>query len=180
MAQENTALAAVFLSALAAGALLGVLFDAFRLFRLAFRSGKISIFVQDMLFGLLCGVVLYCYALAANRGQVRWFIPVGAAGGFALYYCTVGRLVMGAARLILRALAWLWNGFWRLLSLPFRLLWRLCAPFLGKAADFLKKILIFLKNLFYFSKKYYTMYMRVRRGWGYTPSLRRSRRERQP
>lgn len=93
----------VFLAALIVGVLLGVLYDCFRIFRLAFRSGRVAIFFQDMLFVLVCTVVTFLFLLRESAGSVRFFILEGEILGAVLYYCTLGVLTMKAAKASIEA-----------------------------------------------------------------------------
>lgn len=74
------------------GGLFGVLYDCFRLFRLAFPSGKRFIFWQDGLFFLLMAILLFRFTLRLCDGRLRLFVLIGSLLGFSLYYGTVGAL----------------------------------------------------------------------------------------
>jgi spore cortex biosynthesis protein YabQ len=98
------------------GAVLGVLYDVFRIMRVAMKPsqkmpaglravynviGDAIIFFEDILFSIVASVVVTVFLFHINNGQVRWFVLAGAGIGFALYYITVGRLVIMCAEAII-------------------------------------------------------------------------------
>lgn len=107
------------------GAALGVVYDFFRIFRVAFCQSDGAkekkpkhwfsflngvIFLQDIAFWIITAVVTILFTFMANRGQVRLFALTGQLAGFSLYYFTLGRLVYKAAERIInfikRILRW--------------------------------------------------------------------------
>lgn len=120
---SQLALASLTLYSAAVGVLLGAIYDIFRILRIAAEpsfklkhihvreeaagSSKTAvrathvdrirfwiIFIEDIIFSLICAAVISITVFHLNTGHPRWFILLGAAGGFSLYYHTVGRLVM--------------------------------------------------------------------------------------
>lgn len=65
-----------------------------RKMRVADRIKVSLIFAEDIVFSLICAAVISVTVFHLNSGHPRWFILLGAAVGFALYYHTAGRLVM--------------------------------------------------------------------------------------
>lgn len=62
----------------------------------------IVIFIQDILFSLICAAVISVTVFNINSGQPRWFIFLGVVSGFATYYFTVGKLIMKLSEAIVR------------------------------------------------------------------------------
>ncbi len=83
------------------GAVIGVIYDAFRILRIAVRHNGAAVFFEDILFCAVTTCMLILMIFCANYGIVRWFSVFGCAGGFLVYRETVGRLVIGAAQLII-------------------------------------------------------------------------------
>lgn len=88
------------------GAALGVVYDCFRVFRILFPHDKRSkaVLIEDIIFWLIYGFCVFCYAAALGRSQVRFFIVLGSLAGFVLYIVTVGNLITGIIRRIVTAL----------------------------------------------------------------------------
>ena len=87
------------------GAALGVVYDCFRVFRILFPPAARSkaVAAEDIIFWLIYGFCVFCYAAAFGRGQVRFFIVLGSLAGFVLYIVTVGNLITGIIRRIVTA-----------------------------------------------------------------------------
>ena len=63
----------------------------------------IALLVEDLIFFALVGCAIAVLIYCSNDGVFRILIPFGVAVGFFTYYFTAGRLVIGTARRIARA-----------------------------------------------------------------------------
>lgn len=128
--QTQRALALLFVYAAVAGAILGGVYDAFRILRVfcgedfsdrAQESRKpflaILRFALDLLFCLLFALSLILLCYYANDGQLRAPAVLGMAGGFFVYLQTLGRLTAKLAKPFVMHLQ-------RALRLVLHLLWR--------------------------------------------------------
>lgn len=106
---------AVFFQSLLLGAALGCFYDLFRITRIAFVLPAPLVLVEDLLFFLFSCIVLFGFMLENSFGQIRYFILLGVALGWIVYYNTVGCLVIKCSARIIRAaravLAFLWRPF---------------------------------------------------------------------
>lgn len=135
-----------FLCSVALGGFIGVIYDVFRIFRIALKHNGIAVFFEDILFCFVTCVLLILMIFCANYGVVRWFSVFGCAGGFLIYRETVGKLVIGAANLII--------GFIRkYIILPIvrlcRLVMCVCANLALSAVLQLKKLTQVVKRMFF-------------------------------
>ncbi len=96
---------ASFLLSVLLGAVLGVVYDCFRVARILLPplAKPKPTFFEDVLFWLIYGFCVFCFAAAAARGQVRVFMLLGSILGFALYILTLGNLITGVIRSIVTA-----------------------------------------------------------------------------
>lgn len=94
----------VFLTSMLIGAALGLLYDVFRISRVAFFTPSVVIFAEDVLFFAICGVVTFLFGLTVIDGALRVFLIIGELLGAVLYYCTLGKLVMGVSKKIIEAI----------------------------------------------------------------------------
>lgn len=145
--------------ALLFGAVTGILYDVFRIVRVAFPIGKAAVFLEDIIFLVSAGILNFVFMLEFNSGIIRIFILLGTLLGFYIYYNTVGRLVIGSAKFIIKIIKGILSFIFGLIFIPLK---KICSILL----KFLKKILIFLKNLqkklskhFKFIKKKYIIYL---------------------
>ena len=86
-----------FLWSVLLGAAVGVLYDVFRILRIALPHNGVAVFFEDLLFCMMTCCMLILMIFCANYGIVRWFSVMGCAGGFMLYRETAGKAVIGAA-----------------------------------------------------------------------------------
>jgi spore cortex biosynthesis protein YabQ len=140
-----------FLRALLLGAALGVVYDVFRVLRIAFPQktafGRLAIFIEDLLFFTLCAAATFVFLMGAVQGRIRFFLLLGEGLGAVIYYFTVGSLVMKVAQAIIdgvrRVLAfmgrWLVMPLW---NLTYRIVELICAPFVFMGELFKKSALI--------------------------------------
>lgn len=91
---------AFFLLSVVLGAVMGIVYDVFRVFRILFPPAAKSkpLFVQDVLFWLIYGFCMFCYSTAVCGGSLRFFMFLGSLTGFALYILTIGNLITGILR----------------------------------------------------------------------------------
>lgn len=121
-----------FLLAVLLGIAYGLVYDLLRGLR---RTARKLTHILDLLVCILilCGNLLF--ALYVGRGEYRIFMAMASILGAAVYFSTLGRLLLS-----------LFCAFWKLLFLPFRKIFCfLCKIF--------KKLQFFAKNLFSFRKK---------------------------
>ena len=108
----------VFLGSLLVGALLGLLYDIFRITRLALPLPAPVVFCEDLCFCLLAAAATFSYLLMAVEGQLRFFVLLGEGLGWALYRLTLGVAVMGCAAALIRLVKRLLRLLDRLLVRP--------------------------------------------------------------
>lgn len=136
------------------GVFLSFLYDFFKVSRVLFsKMPDAVIFVEDLIFTLICTVVYIIFIYAANLGIPRFFSALGAAVGFSICYFTLGKLLpkiyVKAILIILVPIKLLISGFVKILSFI------LCKITICKN---------FFKNLFIFAKKRNIIYMDIRSG----------------
>ncbi|MBE6688459.1 MAG: hypothetical protein E7588_04160 [Ruminococcaceae bacterium] len=90
-----------FLCSAVLGTVIGMIYDVFRIIRIAFRHNFIVVFFEDLLFCFITCVLLILMIFCANYGVVRWFSVFGCAGGFFIYRETAGRIVIRASDIII-------------------------------------------------------------------------------
>lgn len=146
---NETQLYSLFLSC-GFGFFLGVYYDVFRVIRLIMRSGKRSVFFQDLLFFSTAAVFTFLFALIVTAGALRWYLFVGELIGFFAYYFTIGRVVAAFAERVCALILRLWRGLWLGIFWPFRMLGRLlrrpAAVLKEKIQNAGKKAVLFFKK----------------------------------
>lgn len=79
----------------ATGAIVGMFFDLYRVTRSVLGLGRLATAVCDLAFWLFAAAVVFAFLLATSWGEVRFFVFVGFAAGFAWYRAALGRRVVG-------------------------------------------------------------------------------------
>lgn len=72
------------------GAVLGVLYDLFRIIRMIINTRNIAMFVQDVIYFVVSGLITFAFVLAFNRGESRFYILAGEGIGWIAYHLTLG------------------------------------------------------------------------------------------
>ena len=67
------------------GLFLALLYDGIRLFRRLIRHGKRAVAVEDLLYWLACGVLIFRMLYRENSGAVRGFAIAAVVLGMLLY-----------------------------------------------------------------------------------------------
>lgn len=107
--------AIAFLWSVVLGALLGVVYDFFRVGRILWRRGAVWVFLEDLLFSFMgAALTAFCLTLT-NYGQVRLFLLIGEFLGFLLYFFTLGVFVATIARTLSCIFRWFWKRFLELM-----------------------------------------------------------------
>ena len=94
--------AAAFLATAAAGAVLGMLYDCFRILRRVMRHKTITTTIEDAIFWIVSTLLMFAFLLNRNFGDIRAFIFMGLALGAVLYFLMFSRYFTKIAMTILR------------------------------------------------------------------------------
>ena len=120
----------LFLYAGLLGVLLGAYYDVFRIIRYLTAQGKRQTFFWDLFYFFSSGVATFLFLLAANQGQMRFYLLAGELIGWCLYHLTLGQATLFISRLVVkvlqrifswikrhvlksvwRAVCWIWKKF---------------------------------------------------------------------
>ena len=112
----------VFVAMMAAGLLVGLVYDLLAGARRLLRAGPLLSLCADLSFGLTAALVLGGALTFANYGQARLFAFLGAGAGAALYALGPHRLGRGLLRAIVRKFRRIWRRIvkFRLFKVIFR------------------------------------------------------------
>lgn len=127
----------ILLGSIFVGVLLGVVYDFFRIRRISYSSGakndrsinKIRdriecfiIFFEDVLYAVICSVVLSIFIFYMNSGRLRGIAIIGSLLGFWLYYNTVGKLVVFCSERIIRFIRYILRKIYSIFLRPLLLI----------------------------------------------------------
>ena len=126
--------ATTFLYAILLGAVLSVIYDVFRITRIAFGGRKTAVFIEDLLFSLVALVLTFVFVISFNHGELRFFVLLGELLGFVVCHITIGRIVIILSRTIIKAIK-------TVLGAIFRPLIRISKRFITKMKQIKKKLI---------------------------------------
>lgn len=137
--------ALIFVEALLVGAALGLLYDVFRITRVAFPTASGVVFAEDILFFIICAVVTFFFGLTVIDGSLRLFLVFGELLGAIIYYFTVGKLVMGISKKIIAVIKsiisfmikWIFIPIWTVI---YHIMTFIVRPFIYLEKIFKKKL----------------------------------------
>lgn len=72
---------------------LGILYDVFRIIRMLINTRNITIFLQDIIYFIVSGLVTFLFVLGINEGQSRFYILAGEGIGWIAYHITLGEKI---------------------------------------------------------------------------------------
>jgi spore cortex biosynthesis protein YabQ len=85
-AMEFTSQAVIFLIILLVGALLGIVFDFYRVLRGIIKPRSLVTSLTDLIYWLVATIIVFAVLLVCNWGELRFYIFMGLVAGVAMYY----------------------------------------------------------------------------------------------
>lgn len=110
------------------GIIISILFDVFRILRKVFKTPDFITYIEDIIFGVLAGVIIIYSIFKFNNGEIRSYLFVGIILGILFYLFTLSKMFIKFGDKILTFLK-------KILLFP------------------IKKALLFGKNILKFIKK---------------------------
>lgn len=107
------------------GIVISILFDIFRILRKVFKTPDIVTYIEDIIFGVLAGIIIIYSIFKFNNGEIRSYLFVGILIGILSYLFTLSKFFIKFGDKILSFLK-------RILLFP------------------IKKVLHFVKNIYKF------------------------------
>lgn len=86
------------------GAVMGAVYEIFRTIRQGIRHNKWAVMIEDVIFTLLFGIVYYAFSVELTKGVMRFFVLLGMLIGFAIYLDSLGKLLYGIIKRVLKPL----------------------------------------------------------------------------
>ncbi|WMJ23661.1 spore cortex biosynthesis protein YabQ [Paludicola sp. MB14-C6] len=108
-----------FLSACLLGAVLGVIYDLFRISRIAVKTCNVIIFIEDIIFFVIVTLSSFIFIVMKNDGVLRGFLIIGELLGALAYFSTASILIMKAAKFIIKIVKAILKFLYKLLIQPF-------------------------------------------------------------
>ena len=84
----------VFIVFILNGFLIGIIFDCFRILRKSFKTPDFITYIEDILFGIITGLLILYSILKFNNGELRLFLFFGLFLGLLLYLLVFSKVFM--------------------------------------------------------------------------------------
>lgn len=84
----------LFLSAVGMGAMIGLVYDFFRVLRRVLKHPNWAVQLEDILFWLVATLGMFYFILRQNSGAVPMFSVMAVFCGAVIYFATLSRLVL--------------------------------------------------------------------------------------
>jgi spore cortex biosynthesis protein YabQ len=89
-----------FLTAIAGGLFIGVMFDIYRIIRGFDTPGKLLTIISDLLFWVFTGLIIFVFFLYTNNAYLRYSTFIGLGLGLYIYFGIISRLFLNALKWI--------------------------------------------------------------------------------
>lgn len=117
----------VFLCTIIGGMAIAFVYDIFRIFRKAVKTGSVVTYAQDLLYWLIVAVIMFITIYYSNDGELRGYLFIGAFIGVVLYALLFSRIVMNSSLFIIRTIVKVVKCILLIISYPFRMLLKILA-----------------------------------------------------
>lgn len=117
----------VFLCTIIGGMAIALVYDLFRIFRRAVKTGSLVTCVQDLLYWIIAALIMFFTVYYSNDGELRVYLFIGALLGVVFYALLFSRGIMNSSLFIIKIVSWTIKAFIFILAYPIRLLWKLLA-----------------------------------------------------
>lgn len=101
----------IFIIFVIVGIIISFLFDIFRIFRKVYKFSNMLIYMQDILFWLLTGIIILQAIFKFNSGDIRIFLFLGIFVGvfiyislFSIYVIKIGSFILKLINTLIRKL----------------------------------------------------------------------------
>ncbi len=109
-----------FLLSLGLGFIMGILYDLFRLVRIAVSKGKIAVVVTDLFYCVFLGFVTFIFFITVNEGEFRFYLLLGEGIGFGVYYFSLGAIIFSKAEYLVDKIKMCTKRIFKIIFYPFK------------------------------------------------------------
>lgn len=124
------------------GIIIGLIFDIFRITRKAFKVPNILIYIEDILFWILTGIILLFTIFNFTTGEIRLYMIITVIFGSLTYFITISKYFI---LINIKVIQFLKSMVYFIL-LPFKKIWQFFSKIIDKIKIKFKKIDFFIKN----------------------------------
>lgn len=132
------------------GMVLSIVFDIFRILRKSFKTSDIITNIEDVIFGIVTGIILLTSIFLFNNGELRLYLFIGIGVGIIVYMLCISKYFIKVNVAIINLI----KKIIILLTKPFIILFKFIKKLFFKPISFICiNIKLLIKKLFIKSKK---------------------------
>lgn len=135
-----------FLLSMGLGFIMGFFYDLFRIIRLAISKKKVFIIIFDLAYCIFLCFVSFIFCMTVNEGQFRFYLLLGEAIGFAVYYFSLGVIVFTFGEKSVGVIKSCFKRVFKIISFPFQRIFKWAKGVFTKIFKFGQKSSKKLKN----------------------------------
>jgi len=114
------------------GAIIGLIFDIFRILRKCFKTSDLITITQDILFWIITGIIILYSIFVFNNGEIRLFMFIGIFLGAILYMLLLSRYIIKISVKIIETLKRIVSGIFKILIYPIKITYKIIKNILRK------------------------------------------------
>ena len=119
------------------GILLGLLFDVFRILRRSFKTSDFITYVEDIIFWILAGFLLFYTIYKFNNGEIRSYVLLGIGLGITIYILMFSKIFIKVNVKIITFIKQIFTQILKLVLFPFKFLCNLLRKIFFKPVSFI-------------------------------------------
>ncbi len=124
--------AKIFLIFIIVGILISFIFDMFRIVRKVYKFTDIMIYIQDILFWILAGLILLFSIFKFNSGSIRLYLFFSVFIGAILYTCSISSIITNIGTGVLKVLNTILNYIIKILFIPIKVVHKIICKLKNK------------------------------------------------
>lgn len=114
----------VFLCTVIGGMAIALVYDFFRIFRRAVKTGGFVTYVQDLLYWIMAAIIMFFTFYYSNDGELRVYLFIGAFIGVVLYVLLFSKIIMDSSLFIIKIVTLVIKALIFITSYPIRMVWK--------------------------------------------------------
>lgn len=124
--------ASLFLIFVINGAIIGLVFDIFRILRKSFKTSDVITIIEDILFWIITGIIILYSIFVFNNGEIRFFMFIGIFLGAMIYMLLISRYVIKVSVGIISVIKKIVSFIFKILIFPIKAIYKIIKNILKK------------------------------------------------
>ncbi len=114
------------------GAIIGLVFDIFRILRKSFKTSDIITIIEDILFWIITGIIILYSIFIFNDGEIRFFMFIGILLGVMLYMLILSQHIIKISVRIILTIKRILTFIFKILISPIQAIYKIIKNILKK------------------------------------------------